>query len=492
MFSAEQYAATDGLGLAQAVAEGEVTATELLGWARARLAAVNPQLNVVVTTLDEYADKRATEPLSGPFAGVPFLLKDLMQDLAGYPTSGGCRALSRTPATRNETVVQRWLDAGVVVFGKTNTPEFGSKGVTEPELFGPARNPWDPSRTPGGSSGGAAAAVASGVVPVAAASDGGGSIRIPAACCGVFGLKPGRGVVPAGPKDSEHMFGIATDGVISRSVRDSAAMLDVLAGPDPAPPYVVAPPAQPYLAEVGREPGRLRVGVQTASALNPDLHPEAAAAARDAAEVLSGLGHEVEEASVDYDDAELARDFLLPWFVQVAVQQREALRDYRGRGGTELDTRVMAAIGRATSAPSLTETLNRWHGYVAALSAFHDRYDLLLTPALSQPPVKIGALATSPLERFGARLALGLRLGWILPHIGIVQTVIDKNLGWVPYTQLANLTGRPAMSVPLHWTGDGLPLGVQLVAGPGREGMLLRLAAQLEGARPWADRRPGV
>jgi Asp-tRNA(Asn)/Glu-tRNA(Gln) amidotransferase A subunit family amidase len=227
-----EYAAHDGLGLAQLIAERQVTAAEVVEAAQRRAREVNPRINAIVRWMDADAKTRlSTEPLTGPFAGVPFLLKDLGQEYAGVPSSYGCRALANVPATEHATVVQRWLDAGVVVFGKTNAPELGAKGITEPELFGAARNPWDLNRTPGGSSGGSAAAVAAGIVPVAGASDGGGSIRIPAACCGLFGLKAGRGLIPFGPASGEPLHGAATNGTISRSVRDSAAMLDVLAGP---------------------------------------------------------------------------------------------------------------------------------------------------------------------------------------------------------------------------------------------------------------------
>ncbi len=227
-----EYAGLDGLGLAERIAARELSAQEVVEAAQRRARQVNPRVNAIVRSMDGEAAARLREPLTGPFAGVPFLIKDLGQEYAGLPSSAGCRALSRTPMPAHSTVVQRWLDAGLVIFGKTNTPEFGAKGVTEPDLFGPARNPFDLSRTTGGSSGGAAAAVAAGIVPVAGASDGGGSIRIPAACCGLFGLKAGRGLIPFGPGIGEPLHGTATNGVISRSVRDTAAMLDVLAGPD--------------------------------------------------------------------------------------------------------------------------------------------------------------------------------------------------------------------------------------------------------------------
>ena len=484
------YAARDGLALAALIAARETTPAELLETARARAREVNPRVNAVVRWMDGIAEERAAAPLDGPFAGVPFLLKDLGQEYAGLASAGGCRALAWQPADAHATVVERWLRAGLVIFGKTNTPEFGAKGITEAELYGPARNPWDVSRTPGGSSGGAAAAVAAGILPVAGASDGGGSIRIPAACCGLFGLKAGRGLVPNGPRATEPLHGAATDGVISRSVRDSAAMLDLLAGADATAAYAPATTDRPLLEEVGREPGRLRIGFVSSSAINPTPHPQAVAAVQDAAQLLESLGHDVEPVATPYDDAALARDFLTLWFVYVAWEVEEVKRlTGAGDDGFEQDTLIMAALGRKVSGVEHCAALERRHEHVSALARFHERYDLLLTPTLAEPPPKVGAFDTPKALRPLASMLLRTRTAGVLGKLGIVDRMIDDNLGWVPFTQLANLTGRPAMSVPLHWTPDGLPLGTQFVAPLGGEGMLVRLAAQLEEARPWFERR---
>jgi amidase len=489
-----EYAVLDGLGLAEVIAVGDVTPREALDAARRRARAVNPRINAIVRWMDEEADARLDEPLSGPFAGVPFLLKDLGQQYAGLPSSYGCRALASLPANEHSTLVRRWLDAGLVIFGKTNTPEFGAKGITEPELFGPARNPFDLGCTPGGSSGGAAAAVAAGIVPVAGASDGGGSIRIPAACCGLFGLKPGRGLVPHGPTYGEALQGSATDGVISRSVRDTAAMLDVIAGPEPTSPFLAAMPPEGFLAEVEREPGKLRIGFHAASAINPDPDPSAVAAVNHAAELLEDLGHEVEPADPPCDDAALARDFLTTWFVYVAWQM-DAVRRLTGANadGFELETRIMAALGRLVGSVGHCEAIERRHDYVRALSEFHGRYDLLLTPTLARHPVRVGELDVPRWQRPLAEGVLRARAARVLERVGLVDGMIEENLGrWVPYTQLANITGRPAMSVPLYRGPTGLPLGVQFVAAPGGDGLLLRLAAQLERAHPWAGERPAL
>ncbi|MGC7100199.1 amidase [Amycolatopsis lurida] len=483
----DDYPKYDAVGLAALVREGQATPADLLDAARARLAEVNPRLNAVVREVDPPAT-----PADGPFAGVPFLLKDLHQDLAGQPTSGGSRSMVSIPAKETTTVVQRWLDAGLVVFGKTNTPEFGAKGITEPDLFGPARNPWNPGHTPGGSSGGAAAAVAAGVVPCAGASDGGGSIRIPASACGLFGLKPSRGLIPAGPARAEGLGGTATDGVISRSVRDTAAMLDVLAGPTPLSPFLAAGPEKPFADEVDREPGRLRVALCTASSINPDPHPEAVAAARAAGDLLEELGHEVVELkSQPFDDATLAKDFLTSWFVSCAHSMAECkATSGAGDSAFELDTRTMAALGRATNPVDLVRAIERRHEHTRRLAEFHESYDFLLTPSTATPPPRIGAFDTPEPVRKLQRGLLTAGAAGLLRFTPIVDRLIHENLSWVPYTQLANLTGRPAVSVPLYWTADGLPIGAQFVGRLGADGALLRLAGQLEKARPWVERRP--
>lgn len=486
----EEYRRYDATGLAQLVAAGEVTPYELLRLAQQRLAEVNPRINAVVRDVPCAPD----EPRSGPFAGVPLLVKDLNQDIAGLPSSEGSRALASTPAAANSTVVQRWSDAGLLIFGKTNLPEFGAKGVTESDLWGPARNPWNLDHTPGGSSGGSAAAVAAGVVPCAGSTDGGGSTRIPAACCGLVGLKPGRGVVPSGPNQAETMHGAAVQGVVSRSVRDTAAMLDVMAGSEASGPYLSATPGYSYADEVGRDPGRLRIGVRVPTAITPDPHPEAYAAVDRAVQVLTDLGHEVEVLDqAPFDDAALAREFLTAWFTYLAWEVDEAKRRTgAGDKDFESDTLIMAALGRATSGLDYLDAVQRRHGHAQRLTKYFTTHDLLLTPTLATPPPHIGALDTPKRLATAADALLRTRTAGLLRFTPILDDMIAKNLGWVPYTQLANVTGRPAISLPLHWTADGLPLGVQFVAPLGGESLLLRLAAQLEHAAPWADRFPSL
>ncbi|MDX9843643.1 MAG: amidase family protein [Aquabacterium sp.] len=483
----DDYQRYDALGLADLVRRGEVHPSELLDAALAR-ADTTASLNAIVMRLDDSARARALAPFdpSAPFAGVPFLVKDLFQDLQGLPSSGGCRALKAVPAPEDADVVRRWREAGLVIFGKTNTPEFGAKNVTEPLAWGPARNPWDPTRTPGGSSGGSAAAVAAGIVPVAGANDGGGSIRIPAAACGLFGLKAGRGRISMGPMMGEALNGAAVQGVVSHSVRDTAAMLDVLQGPEAHAPYHMPAPEVPYLSCLQRPPGRLRIGYSTHSPIGTPVDPQAIAAVADAAALLTDLGHHVEPCDTPFNGVQLAEDFLLAWFCAQAFIIDHIQRTYGASvKDFEPDTRLMAAIGRRTSALQLLQCEARWHEHNLALSAFHARHDLWLSPTLAAPPPPIGSLATPPALAMVSDMAARLGLaGWLSDTPQFKQTVLS-NLGWTPYTQLANLTGRPAMSVPLYRTPEGLPLGVQFVAPLNGEAQLLQLAAQLEAARPW-------
>lgn len=489
----EEYVQQDALGLAQLIAKGEISAGEALAAARARLQAVDDGLNSVIQAMDDIADQRASESVPGAFAGVPFLIKDLFQNYAGVTTTYGNKALKKSDfrPSEHDEIVRRFIASGVNIFGKTNTPEFGAKGVTEPEANGITRNPWNTAHTPGGSSGGSAAAVAAGVVPMAGANDGGGSIRIPAACCGLFGLKPGRVRVPAGPHHTDQVHGISVDHVLTRSVRDSAAMLDATAGYEPGAIVRLAPPETPYRAAIERPPATLRIGVMDDSPLGTPVSAEARAGISATTALLESLGHQVERAAPALDGAQLCRDFLMTWFVRMAGAVDE-VRAQTGCGadGFELDTRALAHLGRCFSAVEYTVMIDRWLSYRQGLAAFHADYDLLLTPTLASPPVAIGALDTPAWQRALLRPLLRLPSGRALLKSGIVDQMAHESLQHVPFTQLANLTGVPAMSVPLHMTADGLPMGSQFVAGPGGEALLLQLAAQLESAAPWFDRLP--
>jgi Asp-tRNA(Asn)/Glu-tRNA(Gln) amidotransferase A subunit family amidase len=486
-----EYMSYDATGLAELVAGRQVKPAELLALARQRAAEVNPKLNAIVIEIIKEADAQCAGELSGPLAGVPFLIKDLMQEYKGYPVTFGSRSLKNWIAEEHSLLVRRFLDAGLVIFGRTNTPEFGAKGITESELWGPCRNPWDTNRTPGGSSGGSASAVAGGIVPAAGASDGGGSIRIPAACNGLVGLKLGRGLTPYGPQMREPMFGIAVDGVVTRSVRDQAALLDAIIGPDPYADYAAAMPEVPFAEQLESPPGRLRIGYSAKSAITATPDPDAVRAVESAAELLTELGHDVEEINPPYDDKALAEDFLTIWFA-VCAMEVELAREEVGASFKEFeaDTLAMAEIGRANGAVAAMKAMENTVQYIRELARFHETYDYFLTPTIAKKPVRIGELDTAPTLQKAARLMHRAHGGKLMLKTGIIEQMIEENLGWVPYTQLANLTGRPAINVPIHWTDDGLPLGVQFVGALGAEGALLQLAAQLEEARPWANRFP--
>ncbi|MGF1465884.1 MAG: amidase [Sandaracinaceae bacterium] len=488
-----EYDRFDGLGLAEQIARREVSAAEVLEEALARTSRLNPRINAVVLTWPDVARQRARETLpAGPFRGVPFLLKDLHASYPGFPTTAGSRLFRhRIPAQRS-VLVRRFEDAGLVLFGKTNTPELGLLPVTEPELFGVTRNPWRLDVTAGGSSGGAAAAVAAGLVPMAHGSDGGGSIRIPASCCGVFGFKPSRGWVPVGPDQSEIFFGFATEGVLTRSVRDCAAILDAVAGADEA--SLLPPRPDPSLsARLGEAPGPLRVALCREPLLPGDLHPDVVAAVDDTAALLAHLGHHVEEARPRFDGRAFARGFLVQWASNLAGQLAEA-RTPLGRPVRQDDveerTWLLGLMGRSTPAAELVLERSRLLAAARDIVRFFRDYDVLLTPTLGSPPIPHGALdatgTAATLQNVLARLGRpGLTR---LP--GLIDRLASRAYAFAPFTAVFNITGQPSASVPLSWNADGLPIGTLLTGRVGDDELVLRLAAQLESARPWFDRRP--
>jgi amidase len=490
-----EYVSCDATALAEHVTRGDTTPAQLLDLALAQHQRVHGQVNAVVRLMDEQARAQLDRPLTGPFAGVPFLIKDNGQDFAGLPTTNACRSLQTLVPAQHSSVVRRYLASGLVIFGKTNLPEFALKAVTDPQLFGRANNPWNLEHTPGGSSGGAAAAVAAGIVPMAAGNDGGGSIRIPAACCGLFGLRPSRGRVSSGPAAGEIWFGASSEGVISRSVRDSALALDVLHGAEPGDPFVIAAPSMPYVESMRRAPGKLRIGFTTASPIGTEVHPEAVEAVRRTVELLRRLGHDVEEAAPDIDGSALATSFLHIYFGQVpaAVARAKAMG---ARGDIELMSRILVTLGSSLSAGALTAQLGKWNEFARALGRFHQRFDMLLTPTLAHPPIRHGVGDPSAAEKRVLGFLHGTGLLAVLARLGLLDSTVKKiaedSLRYVPFTQLANLTGTPAMSVPLHWTADGLPLGVQFNGPFGSEDRLLQLAHQLEQAQPWFERLPAL
>jgi amidase len=493
-----EYGKLDAHGLADLVRRRDVTPSELLEEAIARAERINPRINAIVAPLYERARQEAAAlpPSDAPFCGVPLLLKDLDAELAGVPLTAGSRFLVEYRPARDATLVTRFKKAGAVIFGKTNLPELGITPFTESKLFGPARNPWNLDLSPGGSSGGAAAAVAAGIVPVAHANDGGGSIRIPSSCCGLFGLKPTRGRTPVGPDHTQLWNGYAIAHVISRSVRDSAAMLDAVAGPEPTSPYAAPPAARPFAAEVGAAPGRLRIALtKTPFVTTVAPHADCAAAADDAARLLADLGHHVEEADLPIDGDAFARDFFVLVCVEIAAivaHAEQGLGRRAGRDDIETNTAIVATIGRQQTAVQATLARGRLEAMVRATAPVMEKFDLVLSPTLGLPPPGIGALAPRGVEAFAHDVLIALHLGFLLRLPGVVESAVRKVFAFIPFTPLANVSGQPAMSVPLSWNAAGLPIGVQLQARFGDEATLLRLAAQLEAARPWADRRPPV
>jgi amidase len=485
----KEYPDHDATGLASLIASGQVSAAEVLEAALAKVDAGEPRLNAIAEDLRARA---RTQPIAaGPFAGVPFLLKDLGQAYAGASMSHGTVALKNRPADHNAEVTNRFLAAGLVITGTTTTPELGLRATTETAAHGATRNPWDTTRTPGGSSGGAAVAIAAGYVPIAGASDGGGSIRIPSSYCGLFGLKPSRGRVPAGPDSAEGWDGASVNHVITRTVRDSAAMLDAIAGPDSGAPFHIAPPPRPYAQEIGAPVERLRIGFSTASPVGGRVEPAQINAVHNAAKLLESLGHNVEEAAPAIDGKAVAACFFTMYYGHVAAEVAAiCARTGAPESSFHADTRAGALLGRAISARTYVESRGRWNEFARAMGKFHATYDIYLTPVTAMGPARIGELETPKSQQTISKILIALRAGKLLLNSGLVEDLTFKNLERTPFTILANLTFCPAMSVPLHWDENNMPVGVQFAARYGNESLLLRLASQLESAQPWAQRRP--
>jgi amidase len=485
------YDRYDALGLAELVRNKHLSAEVLLEEAIARVERVNPALNALVCKRFDEAREDARRGLpEGPFSGVPFLMKDLGPALAGSVMTSGSRYFKDYVPDYDDEFVRLAKAAGFNIFGKTNTPELGLAPATEPRLFGPCRNPWDTERTTGGSSGGSGALVGAGVVPVAHGNDMGGSIRIPASCNGVFGLKPSRGRTAT-------VGGIVGDANadlgVSRTVRDSAALLDAVRVTRglmyDAPPFDGA-----FLTEVGLDPKPLRIAVVRGPMLGKEIHPECRAAADNAAALCERLGHSVEIAEplgLNYPDVAHA---LLMVFASNIGWKMHAANPLQGKklraGDLEPATWAMLVISEVLSANDLTSAVSTQRNLARVFDAFHDRYDVLLMPTLAAPPVRIGELALTKNEVSQVEVLARLRSGPLIRKAAdeIAKTLFD----WIPYTPVFNLTGQPAMSVPLHWTPEGLPVGVMFAARLGDDATLLRLAAQLERAQPWAQRRPAV
>ena len=461
----------DALGVAQMIRAGDVTEAEVLDATIRRIEARNPPLNAVVATLYDQARAAIEEGLpDGPFRGVPYLFKELVVSVRGAATTLASRLYEHNRPTTESELVRRCRAAGLVIVGKTNSSEFGLQPVTEPHLFGPTRNPWNLDHSPGGSSGGSAAAVAAGMLPMAHATDGGGSIRIPASCCGLFGLKPTRARITAGPESGEGMAGLASQHAVTWSVRDSAALLDATAGPLPGDPYAPAPPARPYLQEASEDPPRLRVAFSSAAPNGAAIDPACVEAVCEAARLCESLGHQVEEASPDFDVAATEAGFAAVFQANTMVNVGRATGGVLPEEGMiEPLTRAVAERGLAMSAPDYIRSLQAIHRESRRIAGFFGSFDVWLTPTLATPPPRIGFYDSD---------------------ITDVDVWMQRLMGFIPFTWISNVTGQPAMSLPFPLSRDGLPLGVHFAARTGEEGLLFALAGQIERARPWRHMRP--
>ena len=459
----DELAFLPALEQAELVRRREVSPVELVELYLERIERIDPALNAYVTVCADGAletARRASEaPADGPFHGVPLPVKD-MTDTVGVRTTYSSRAFADYVPERDVSVVRRLRGAGFVLIGKTNLCEFGTMTVTESELNGPCRNPWDTTLNAGGSSGGAAAALAAGLCPIAHGTDGGGSIRIPAACCGLVGLKPARGRISRAPYAG--FEGLPTDGPIARTVADAAAFLDATEGYESGDAWWAHPPARPFAEEVGSPPGRLRVAVTAEPPIDVPVAEPCRQAVRETAELLAGLGHEVEEAQPGWQDPRLLEHFVRIW------QVGSALMPVEDRSLLDPLNRVLADSADRTSSVDYARSVIALSAYARRLVAFWDRYDVLVTPALARPSVPVG---------------------WMTGQETEYEAAMHRGASFTPFTFVVNLTGQPAMALPLAWH-DGLPVGVQLIGRPADEATLVRLASQLEEARPWSDRRP--
>ncbi|MDV6235687.1 amidase family protein [Leptospira ellisii] len=487
-----EYTYYDAIGLAELVRKKSVHPSELVESAIERIESINPGLNAVITRFYDEAKKTAKSKLpEGPFRGVPTLVKDLIHSIEGAPLTSGSKAFRNYISPVDSEFVKRLRKTGTIFLGQTNVPEFALMGITEPKFHGPTRNPWNLERTPGGSSGGAAAAVASGMVPAATGSDGGGSIRIPAAYCGLYGLKPTRGRTPVGPYVGRYWQGASVDHVLTRTVRDSAAFLDSLSGIEPGGAFSFDTKTG-YLAEIKKPPGKLRIAFSTQSPIGTPVHPDCIESVMKTAKLLHSLGHKVEEKDAPVDGKAIGRAFITMYFGEVAAQIKNLepiLGRKAGMGDVESVSWILGLLGRTVSAGEFVRNLQEWDKAAIAMETFHETYDVYLTPTTAMPPAKIGELEPKLGEKIAMQIVGRLGLGRMLLASGLVDQLVEQSLSRTPFTQLANLTGQPSVSIPIGQTADQLPLGLQFTAARRREDILFRLSAQLEKATPWSNHK---
>ena len=487
------YAKCDATELAARVRRGEVRPEELVEKAIAAVEAVNPALNAVMHPMYDAARAAVKDLPDGPFRGVPMVVKDYDGFVKGEPFTAGTRFLEGFVPDHDSVALARLRRAGLVFVAKTNLPELAILGTTEGRLKGPAHNPWNVAHSTGGSSGGSAALVAARAVPLGHGGDGGGSLRIPASHCGLVGFKTTRGRVTLAPDFGESWGGYVSWGCLTRSVRDAAALVDVMAGPAEGDPYAVPPLERPLAAEVGAPPGKLRVAFTAGSLFGKETHPEARAAVESAARLLAGLGHEVEEARPDFDRGRQVRAYLTQTAASIASEVEE-MGGWVGRKPApryfEPATWFLYQLGRKLSASELQTARDAAQAAGRALASFFARYDLFVTPTVAYPPVRLGQLALKPLEAAALAVLRAVPVGAAMR--AILAQLGETSLEQTPNTQLFNQTGQPAISLPLHQTPEGLPVGVQFAARYAEDALLVRVASQLEAARPWKDRLPKV
>lgn len=490
----EEYRKHDALALAELVRKKEVTPAELIEIAIQRAESVNPKINAIIHKMYDKAKEMANKVnVNASFAGVPFLIKDIGIHIKDEPLTRGSKAWQGFKSTEDSLIVNKFRQGGLMFLGRTNAPEFGITPYTEPKYYGPTRNPWNTAKTAGGSSGGSAAAVAAGITPIATASDGGGSIRIPAANCGLFGLKPSRGRVTLGNQTGEWWSGAVVEGCVSRSVRDSAAFLDLIQGNAVGDLYMTQPPARPYLEEIQIDPKPLKIAYSTQHTLGHKMHAETAKAVHQAAELLKDMGHQVEETKLPYEPEDLTEIFLTT-VVAEAAADFEDLERFLGRkvrtSDVEIANYALALLGRTFSAKDFAYQKRRWNEVARRVGAFHEQYDILLTSTVAMPPFDIGAIQPTSGELSSLRVVNAFGLGSVLK--ASIGPLAEKTFSYIPYTAIANMTGQPSMSVPLHWTPENLPVGTMFTAALGREDLLFQLAGQLEKAKPWFDKVPNL
>ncbi|MAA79750.1 MAG: amidase [Deltaproteobacteria bacterium] len=486
-----EYDELDAIGLAEKIKKNEISPLEALNASIERIEERDPHLNSVVLKLYNRARSRIPILPNGPLHGVPFLLKDLKAALVGTPTSNSSKLTKNYMPTHNSLIVDRYEAAGLQIVGKSNTPEFGIMGVTEPAIRPPCRNPWNTEHTPGGSSGGASASVASRLVPVAHAGDGGGSIRIPASHCGLFGIKPTRGRVSMAPHRGEAWAGFVQENVVSRSVRDSAALLDVVDPITPGDPYAAPHKERPWLEEVRREPGKLRIAFDTGTLFGEDNHPECIKAVEHTLKMLQKLGHEVVEARPIFPKEELIRAYFLTVATGTAVfveETSEIVGVKPKAKNFEPATWLLAQIGWNCDAPTYLRAKSTVQKASRGVASFFEEHDVFLTSTAAVPPQRVGEQNPTIAEKIQMNLVQRANLSVLLDFA--LNAMGSSRLAQTPNTQLFNQTGQPAMSVPLYWTDLGLPIGVQFAGKFGGEATLFRLASQLEQEQPWAHRKP--